>query len=273
MKSRLGHSSPNQKAINCGAYLRRIGLNRTKPSVKYLRDLHLAHLRSVPYENLDLHYRRRVVLRIGDLFQKVVTRRRGGMAYELNILFHQLLINLSFQAHLVSVRHMREGFLSPEFDHVAILVRNLEGANYLCDVGFGDSFMFPKLMTANLSQLDYTRYYRFERDADENWILQTSQDNSHFEFHYQLSGQERALIEFIPRCDYCQESPDSVLKQEKFITQLFHDGRITLTSTKLVIEFKGEVQRRPILNEDAFLAQLEQLFGIKSRDLLHQLID
>ena len=61
------------------AYLDRLGLaGEAVPSAAWLRRLHLTHLCSVPFENLDIHGAVPIVLETARLLDKVVTRRRGG---------------------------------------------------------------------------------------------------------------------------------------------------------------------------------------------------
>ena len=61
------------------AYLERIGLDTPLDvSLDSLRRLHLAHLYTVPFENLDIHLGRPLSLDEAALFDKVVTRCRGG---------------------------------------------------------------------------------------------------------------------------------------------------------------------------------------------------
>ena len=271
----LSESIANRKpeSFDVDAYLNRIGVERKDPSAKYLKELHYAHLISVPYENLDVHYGRKIELRLEEAFKKVVINQRGGISYELNLLFYHLLIELGFSGILVSARHYKTGSLSPEFDHVVIIIQNVEGKDYLCDVGFGESFHYPKLLETYVSQLDYTKYYRFEIDIDGLWHLKESNDNSNFTTYFQFELKGNAPIEFIPRCNWLQENIQSWLHEQKFITKLFREGRITLTDRKLSIQLKGEQKELDIFNEDAFLSQLEQHFGIRSTDLLRQLID
>src|SRR5215471_3403088 len=67
------------------AYLDRIGAGR--PAVldtAALGALHLAHQRTVPFENLSIHLGEPISLDEADLIAKIVTRRRGGFCYELN---------------------------------------------------------------------------------------------------------------------------------------------------------------------------------------------
>ena len=125
------------------AYLDRIGYGGPRtPSLDTLRGLHRAHLLSVPFENLDVHARRPIILDRERLYDKIVRRRRGGFCYELNGLFAMLLGEMGFRVSLLSAGVAREtGGFGPEFDHLALDV-NLEG-EWLADVGFGESIPGP----------------------------------------------------------------------------------------------------------------------------------
>ena len=107
------------------AYLERIGYRGPlAPTADTLRRLHVAHLLTVPFENLSIHAGERIVLDDVSLFDKLVTRRRGGFCYELNGLFAALLRELGFQVEMLSARVAnREGVFGPEFDHMALLVK------------------------------------------------------------------------------------------------------------------------------------------------------
>ena len=69
-----------------------------------LASLQDAHVRAVPFENLDIHLGRPLSLDIDDLFAKVVEARRGGFCFELSGLFHAALVTLGDDAWLVEAR-------------------------------------------------------------------------------------------------------------------------------------------------------------------------
>src|SRR4051794_25411559 len=125
-------------ALDTDAYLRRIAYEETLvSSTPALLGLHVAHLMAVPFENLDIHRGRPIVLDVDALYAKIVTRRRGGFCYELNSLFAALLREAGFTVSLLSAEVARDdGSLSPPFDHLALLVETEE--RWLVDVGFGD---------------------------------------------------------------------------------------------------------------------------------------
>ncbi len=102
------------------SYLERIHYHASlEPTLQTLRALHEAHLLAVPFENLDIHLGREIVLNEAGLWTKIVKHNRGGFCYELNGLFSLLLRALGFQVDLLSASVARStgGFgivISPE---------------------------------------------------------------------------------------------------------------------------------------------------------------
>src|SRR6266508_6966293 len=132
--------------MDTATYLRRIQYLKTiKPDAQTLHGLQLAHMLTVPFENLDIGLKRPILLDHEALWNKIVVNRRGGFCYELNGLFAWLLKEIGFQVTYLNARVFnREGELGIDFDHLALLV-NIpnEPTRWLADVGFGDSFNLP----------------------------------------------------------------------------------------------------------------------------------
>ncbi len=115
--------------MNVDEYLKRIDYTGSlRVDAETLRNLQLAHLRNVPFENLSIHAGEPIVLNDEALFTKIVSNRRGGFCYELNGLFSWLLRTLGFDVCMLAAEVAnREGGFGPEFDHMALMV-NLDGA-------------------------------------------------------------------------------------------------------------------------------------------------
>ncbi|MFT6866959.1 MAG: N-hydroxyarylamine O-acetyltransferase [Cyclobacteriaceae bacterium] len=255
------------KSINVSPYLERLGLSIGLHDIAFLKKIHKAHLLHIPFENLDIHYGKKIILDINQIYKKIILEKRGGFCYELNGLIYHLLSNLGYECSLISARVKRNEGWGAAFDHMLVMVE-LNNEKWLVDVGYGSLFVEPKKLVLNTPQLDYNNYYKFETDVDENWILKKSRDNSVYSTIYRFDLQAHELIEFLPMCNYHQESDKSTFTQNKLITQLFSNGRITLTDRKLKIELDGILNEKPIMNEDEFLSKLEHHFGIDSRKLI-----
>ena len=127
--------------IDTDSYLRRIGLG-VRPALdeKGLRVVQVAHLETVPFENLDILSGRPLSLDLGALEAKVIRGRRGGFCYELNGLLAVLLEQLGVRVTRFAAETWSQDSESwgPPFDHLVLRV-DLDRP-WLVDVGFGDSF-------------------------------------------------------------------------------------------------------------------------------------
>jgi N-hydroxyarylamine O-acetyltransferase len=153
-----------QQALNStdsSDYLKRIRFSATPgadglgPTLPTLQALHRAHMLAVPFEDLSIHIGQPIILQEDALFDKIVRRRRGGFCYELNGLFAALLRHLGYRVTLLSAGVARSaGGFGPEFDHLTLLVHQLAGADWLADVGFGDSFVQPRALRKGWSRME-----------------------------------------------------------------------------------------------------------------------
>src|ERR1051325_2140988 len=86
------------------AYLARIGAEPGPATAETLHALQLAHLTTVPFENLSIHLGEPIPLTEDALYDKIVERRRGGFCYEVNGLFAALLTHLGYSLTMHEVR-------------------------------------------------------------------------------------------------------------------------------------------------------------------------
>ena len=140
-------------------YLQRINYRGSLvPNLDTLRSLHRAHMFSVPFENLDIHLGRTIVLDEELFYEKIVGRKRGGFCYELNGLFAALLRDIGYDVTTLSARVADGDSLGPDFDHMCLLVQF--EARWLVDVGFGESFVEPLLLIRQMCK--YSAVLRIE---------------------------------------------------------------------------------------------------------------
>lgn len=249
--------------IDVDGYLKRINCQRERtPSIKYLRQLHRNHLYNIPFENLDIHTGKQIILDLKIIYQKLINKKRGGFCYELNGLFFQLLLQLGFYAKIVSARTYAEnGEIGEEFDHLFLIVQ-FDDQEWLVDVGFGDLFLAPIQFKNNNIQMDGNKYFQIQETPDQKFILQSSLDGTSFKNEYIFSRKERQFVEFVDKCHYHQSSPKSIFTRKKVITQATKEGRITLTDKKFIIKKLGKRIEEDILNLDQFETKLAQHFLI-----------
>ncbi|KAM0794749.1 hypothetical protein BDR22DRAFT_814679 [Usnea florida] len=77
----------------------------TETTLALLTTLQKHHLATIPFENLNLHYstHHTISLDPSSLFEKIVTRRRGGYCMETNTFFAVVLRSLGFRVRGVRV--------------------------------------------------------------------------------------------------------------------------------------------------------------------------
>ena len=122
-------------------YLAHIGWEgERRAGLGTLRGVHLAHMRGIPFENLDALRRTAPSLELPDLMAKLVRGRRGGYCYEHNTLLATALRALGFGVTLLAARVVvgADRMESRPRTHMALLVEVPgDPQRYLADVGFG----------------------------------------------------------------------------------------------------------------------------------------
>ena len=184
---------------NVSAYLDRIAYTGSlAPTAEVLRNLHRAHMFAVPFENLDIALKRKIVCDEAAFVQKIVKRRRGGFCYELNGAFAWLLSTIGFRVTLLSARVPREdGTASPEFDHLALRV-DLDQP-WLADVGFGDSFVEPLLLRTGVEQPQDGWTYRVI-DGGNSLRMERADRDGVWKPQYLFTLTPRKLNDFADMC-------------------------------------------------------------------------
>lgn len=241
------------------------------PTVSTLHNIHLAHLQSIPFENLDIHLGNSIVLKLNVIFEKIVSRHRGGFCYELNGLFAWLLQKLGFKVTLLSASDAHEnGDFGPEFDHLALQVEcpadsSMPSLSWLADVGWGDTFCVPlRLDKSDVEQLEGLRAYRIDQDDSYLMLWQRNYDG-HWEKQYRFTLEPRQFADFEPMCRYHQTSLKSLFTQRQICTRATANGRITLEDKKFIITENGQRQER-VVNEVEYQSILKNRFGIKLKE-------
>jgi N-hydroxyarylamine O-acetyltransferase len=248
--------------MDVNAYLRRIGYSGPLvSSPDTLRNLQRAHLFTVPFENLDIGWGRRIKIDPDAFVRKIVERQRGGFCYELNGAFAALLEALGFRVTLLSARApAADGSDGPEFDHLALRVDLDEP--WLADVGFGDLFPDPLRLQVGLVQEQNGRRFRI-REFGNNLSLEKCDSDETWKTEYLFTLRPRRIEEFAGMCDYHQTSPDSPFTRKRVCSRATSDGRITLSDRKLITTRNGTREERLLNSEEEWRSALEENFGVR----------
>ena len=259
------------------AYLRRLGVEQPAwPTVDALRELHLRHQRTVPFENLSIHLGEEIVLEEKRLLEKVVERRRGGFCYELNGAFGALLAALGYDVTLLAARVYGDGGrLGIPYDHLALRVRTVDGGDRLADVGFGAHFHLPPAFGERGEQEDPAGRFRIvEAGVDAAGVrgghgtveaadLDVLRDGRPV---YRLEVRPRALGDFTAGAWWHSSSPRSRFTRSLVCSRITEDGgRITLSGRRFTVTAPdGTREEREIAADEEVLALYRDRFGIAS---------
>lgn len=246
--------------MNLLAYLQRIAYSGSlNPTLDTLRALHRAHMLTVPFENLSIHHGERIQLTPEWLFDKIVTRNRGGFCYELNGLFAELLSELGFRVERLSARVARSaGGYGPEFDHMVLLVHLDEP--WLVDVGFGDSYLEPLHLRLGEEQRDPAGHFRIMKA--EGGLVMQEQVEGKFEDQHFFTLIPRSLSDYEGMCHYHQTSPESSFTQKIVCSKATSGGRLTLSSNRLIRTHEGVKEETTLDGPEQVRQALEEHFRI-----------
>jgi N-hydroxyarylamine O-acetyltransferase len=259
--------------LDITAYLDRINYRGSLvPSADTLRALQVAHLLAVPFENLSIHAKQPIVLEDEALFDKIVTRRRGGFCYECNGLFAALLRSLGFDVVMLSAEVAdAAGVFGPPFDHMTLLV-SLE-QRWLVDVGFGDSFREPLRLDEAGEQQQGNQVYRIFTDGayfnlQQRSNLQQRTGGEEWQSQYRFTLQSHDYADYEEMCRYHQTSPQSHFTRARICSLATSSGRISLSGLRLITTSEdNEKQEQTLRNESEYAAVLRDRFGIDDKSL------
>lgn len=249
-------------------YLDRIDYHDiSEPSLDNLAAIQRQHLLHIPYENLDLMNGVLLDLGVGALFQKIILNRRGGYCFELQGLFCYLLKSLGYSVTQYAGRFMdKPGDI--QMRRHRILVVELEGKRYVCDVGVrSESPRCPLELTEGLVQTDGISEYRYQKDPFFGWVLMQREAGKDWKPMLGFTEEVQIDVDFVMPSFYCEKHPDSTFNKFMKVSIFTPDSDLTIVGNTFKVYRGGKVVERQELqtNEDA-VKLLKDTFGIQVPD-------
>lgn len=251
-----------RQKVNLNAYFERIGFaGSIAPTLATLETIHGLHPLAIPFENLDPLMGRPVRLDQSSLEEKLLHKGRGGYCFEHNTLLMNELVELDFTVRSHAARMLwghGEGGASM-ISHM-VLVVDIAGSSYLCDVG---SSVFTLTTPLKL------------RDGVEqtvgNDVFRLSKVEALWRLDVRVRDEWRGLYQFEP----VEQSPadiaaiNSLVETEYFNRALLFAARVdkeahyALSGNRLSIYRPGqEPERRYAEDVPALRAMLAEVFRI-----------
>ncbi|MFH9044176.1 arylamine N-acetyltransferase [Streptomyces sp. NPDC017966] len=271
----MSDSARTTTSFSLDAYLERIGWEGgRRPDMATLRGVQLAHMRAIPFENLDaLGGGRAPSLDLADLMAKLVHgRRRGGYCYEHNTLFAAALEALGVRVTRLTARVVvgADRFEDRPRTHMALLVE-LPGdpRPHLADVGFGaiGSLLEPVPLTADTEFHDAGRRHRLvhapRRGPLETWVLEVHAAGGwQAQYAFTLEPFEPSDYEVINW--HVATNPRSPFSRRPYVQRLTPDAALLLDGDRLTVTRAddGTVTERKLSDETEARRALAEEFGI-----------
>lgn len=248
------------------AYFRRIGYGGGgAPTRETLRDLHLRHAESIPFENLNPLLGRPVRLDFVSLQEKLVREGRGGYCYEQNLLFQHVLKSLGYRvtglaAGVVLNRPPEE--MTPR-THVLLRV-DLEDGPWLADVGFGGQTLTgPVRMEADAEQETPHERYRLVRCDDSGEFELQADIRSVWRPLYRFDLRPERLVDYEVGNWYVSTHPGSSFVTGLMASRAPAGRRYTLFNNSLAVHpLGGESERRTLGTAAELREALTDVLGI-----------
>ena len=233
--------------FDLSAYFNRVGYSgAASPTVETLRELHLRHTLTIPFENLNPLLGWPVRLDPESLQQKLIHANRGGYCYEQNLLFKHALEAIGFRATGLAARvvwNVPDGVVLPR-THMLMRI-DLAGQAYIADVGFGGlTLTAPLLLEAGVEQPTPHESFRLTRDGEE-FILQANLAGS-WKALYRFSLQEQLLADYEMANWYVSSHPKSRFVNGLIVARVERGKRYALANNEFAEHYRGGTERRKL---------------------------
>ena len=245
------------------AYLNRIGYaGVAEPTLACLKALMTAHLRTVPFENLDVfHGHKEPSLEVAALFEKIVTNRRGGYCFELNGLFQKLLESIGFSCscHIGRIGH-GQWFRYPISHRVTVV--ELAGERWFCDVGFGGPVPPEPAKILMDEPFDSSNGHRYIFTKNGMEITLSMEENGAFLPVLSFVETPADPVDFLALNAFCAHSPIEPFIHKQMVWRNTENGRCALDGNTLRLHENGIVREVPVETEAQLAKVLLERFDI-----------
>ena len=252
----------DREAFDLDAYLDRIG----RPAIggadlATLTALHLAHVASIPFENLDVLWRRGIALDAASLQAKLVRGGRGGYCFEQNRLFALALEALGFAVVPLAARVRYRATRVLPRTHQLLLV-DVGGERFVADVGFGgQTLLEPLPLAARAPVRQHAWSYRLAPEGD-GFVLQLEGGDGYVDLY--AFTLEPALPPDLEMANwYVSTHPASRFVTTFTVQRATPNARSVLQNLDYTVDRGGGDVRSERLAPEALPALLRDAFGLR----------
>jgi N-hydroxyarylamine O-acetyltransferase len=244
--------------VDVDAYLDRIGLSaRPAPTLEGLRTLHRAHLRAIPYEDIDVQLGRAVTIQRPAIYDKVVKRRRGGWCYEMNGIFGWALGELGFDVTRVTGAVTVSEDRTANIGNHLVLKVELDEGTFVADVGLSGGPLDPMRLAEGPFESGGFSYRLEQVDADW-WRFHNDPRSGPPSFDFNLTPADEGV--FARQCAQLQTADWSPFVQTLICARFTEHGMVLLLGRTLRTVTPLGRDERLIESADELVASLSNDF-------------
>ena len=242
-------------------YLHILGITRKAPDYAYLCELVMAHLCSVPFENISkLYYLQTAQLQtLPDLDLYLDGTKRfhfGGTCYPNNYYFNLLLKFLGFDAILCGA-----DMNQPDV-HIVSIVK-AEGLRYLVDVGYAAPFFGPMPIDARENYIQswgHDKYLIQPADQDGNISLEFFR-NDNYLHGYKVKPRPRVITDF-ESAIAASLAETATFRRALLLTRFKPGWSLRIHNLNIIESDQSGEKQSLISGRELLPATIEKYFGI-----------
>ena len=261
--------------MDLDAYFVRIGYGGSRtPELATLAEIIGHHAATIPFEAIDVLLGKGVDTTPDVIFDKLVTRKRGGYCFEQNGLLREVLVALGFE---VAIRLARVLWARPtdapppSATHMALVVR-IDGRDYLADTGFGNGT--PTIPLAfDTAEPQSTPLETFHlRPSPDGHVLEM-QVRDHWSPVYEILSDVPDAQALADANLFTSTHPESRFRRDLMLARATTEARFLLLGNRLMTRpGKGHAEVHTFTSPAELGQALETVFGLEVqpgwRDLL-----
>lgn len=249
------------ESFDLDAYLGRIGWSGDlEPDYATLAGLLDAHMRSIPFENLDVLLGRGIRLDLPSLTAKLVTGKRGGYCFEHATLFASVLERVGFapQRHTARVVVTASRSESPR-THMFLTVALREGS-FVVDPGFGSLAPRQPVPLEDGREIEFAGDRHWMSREGGLWVLRAQSAGKLTDCWVSEVLQDN-LVDFEVGNHYTSTYPQSSFVNRLMLRAFTIDGGVSVMNRDVKIRAGSGMHAFVLADRKALRALLDEHFG------------
>ncbi|HEY3521850.1 MAG TPA: arylamine N-acetyltransferase [Rhodanobacteraceae bacterium] len=260
-------TNPETSGVDLDAYFQRIGWQGgSRVDFGTMSGLLAAHMRSIPFENLDVLLQRPIRLDLQGVQDKLVRARRGGYCFEHGTLFAAVLERLGFEiarhtARVVLVTPREQAPRTHMF-----LIATLPEGRFVLDPGFGgQSAPFPVPLVEAAETAGATHW--LQRDG-RWWVLRVRTPDKPIEAWASTLDADNET-DFVLGNHYTSTYPDSAFVNRMLLHARGADGSVSVMNRDVTFRGGGETRKVQLADRRELRTLLAEHFGFDLPEVEH----